>query len=787
MTIRIPELCVFALICLSSYAVDSFADTRDPVTDRYSQARLLLPANASTLVKNTSVKPHWLSNDDSFWYQRQTEKGHQFVWVNSRTGKKKPAFNHKELAQLITMKTGNTASPDKLPINLIDIDTKNSHLDFSYLEQRYRFNTESEILTTLPIPPGNADHLMSPDKQWRVFREQHNIWLQNQKSGKKSPLTKDGSIDYAYAKLADVFAVKTRIKGRDPIVALWSPDSSKLFTYRLDERTVREQFLIQSLVDSEGDTNSRKNLFPYRYARAGDKAIGKAELRVFDIPSGEHLAADYPPLSDPSFILLQHAWWSDDSRYVYFVNTAIRQQQVTLCELDTTTGHVREIIREGNDTFIDLNVTYNAKPNVRTLTNSREVIWFSERDGWGHLYLYDLDSGRLKNKITRGEWVVRDILYVHEAKRTITFSANGREAGEDPYLRHIYRINMDGTGLRLLTPEPADHEVVLSNASVNLRDVLSGSAPSLASGFSPSGDYFVDTYARIGQPPVTVLRNSQGDIIAPLEKADIGQLEAQGFSWPEPFKVKDRNGEYDIYGNIYYPPNREPGKKYPVIDAIYPGPQSIRSHKTLLTGYLDDALALSHLGFIVVTVDGLGTPYRSKAFHDNAFANLQDAGLPDHIAAIQQLAQDRQEMDLDRVGIYGISAGGYAAVRAMLTFPDFYKVGVGLQPYDPSVYRRLWTERYQGPDKTTYALTSNVPLAKNLNGKLLLSYADLDNRVHPSSVLSLIDALIKANKKVDVVVSPNDFHGHPNTRAYVTERVWDFFTRHLPATQEPDS
>ncbi|HEX9901841.1 MAG TPA: prolyl oligopeptidase family serine peptidase, partial [Acidobacteriota bacterium] len=409
------------------------------------------------------------------------------------------------------------------------------------------------------------------------------------------------------------------------------------------------------------------------------------------------------------------------------------------------------------------------QPNWRFLPASKEVIWFSERDDWGQLYLYDLQAGRLKNQITTGPGNVTRLLGVDEKNRSLTFLAVGREKNRDPYFRHLYRIGFDGKNLRLLTPEDADHEVALS----------------------PSGRFFVDSYSKPDVPPITKLRDAQGKLLLTLEKSDISPLLATGWKPPLPFTVKARDGVTDLYGLMFRPTNFDPAKKYPIINNIYPGPQSGSIAGRSFLPARGDTQSLAELGFIVVQLDGMGTPGRSKKFHEAYYGDMGDNTLPDQVAGMKQLAQRFPWIDIERAGIYGHSGGGYAACDAMFRYPDFFKVGVSQAGnHDNRVYEDDWGEKWQGllvagPDGTTnYDSQANQNLAKNLKGKLLLAHGTLDNNVPPTNTLLVVNELVKANKDFDLILLPNRAHGF-GSEPYMVRRRWDYFVRHLLGIEPP--
>jgi dipeptidyl-peptidase-4 len=448
-----------------------------------------------------------------------------------------------------------------------------------------------------------------------------------------------------------------------------------------------------------------------------------------------------------------------------------------LLAADAATGRSTPIVGDTSRTYAEMNLNSGGPPNWAVINKGAEIIWFSERDGWGHLYLYGGD-GRLKNQVTSGPWSVGTLLHVDPVGRWAYFTARGREPGRNPYHAHFYRIHLDGTGMELLTPENADHSISVA----------------------PSGKYFFDIYSFVDAPPITVLRSMDGKLVQSLEKADIGKLMATGWRHPEPFIVKARDGVTDLYGVMYKPSNFDSTRKYPVIDQIYPGPQTTSvpqffvptTHPGTNQATFGQVQALAELGFIVVQVDHFGGNLRSKAFHDLWYANMGDNGIPDHVAAIKQLGALHRYVDLDRVGIYGHSGGGFASTDAILSYPDFYKVAVSLSGnHDNRSYQAAWGEKYQGllvrdtlRKTDNYENQVNYLKAKNLKGKLVLMHGDLDDNVHPANTIQVVNALIAANKSFDLLVLPDRAHGI-HQEPYVIRRTWDFFVRHLLGVEPP--
>jgi dipeptidyl aminopeptidase/acylaminoacyl peptidase len=511
----------------------------------------------------------------------------------------------------------------------------------------------------------------------------------------------------------------------------------------------------------------------------GDEDVPLAEIWILDIGKGTGAKADIDPVQmlyygstlNPNFV-----WWTNDGSTVFLLIRDRGYLSYRLVEIDTASGASRDVIVETSERGIDPYL-YWAAVNVRVLSDGSRAIWFSQRDGWAQLYLYDVNSGELISQLTDGPGNVTEVLIVDEERRTLFYSAVGKEAGRDPYYGHLFRVSLEGGEPQLLTPEDAEHSVV----------------------FSPSGRFFVDTYSRLDQPPVSKLRSSTGEEIAELECANVDTLLASGWHFPERFSAKARDGVTDIYGVIFRPTRFDSDRKYPVIDNIYGGPQVNQApvsfadskpfggaHRAGRGRGFWHAQALAELGFIVVMVDGLGMPGRSKAYHDVSYRNLGDGGIEDHIAAIRQLGDRYPSFDVGRVGIYGHSAGGYASVHAILSYPDFYKVCVSSAGnHDHRLDKATWVERYMGlPVEDHYQQQANQSLAAGLKGKLLLIHGEMDENVHPSSTMVLVDALIKENKDFELLIMPNFPHfcdGDP----YFVRRRWDYFVRHLMGADPP--
>jgi len=754
------------------------AQERALTSEDYARAEQLLSWNAKKLVRNLDVEPHWIAKSERFWFSNETADGKEFLVIDAEKGTSEPAFDHARLALALSTAAGvaGTATAyneKKLPFESFAFTRGGTTIEFNVEKDNWTCDLPTYTCAKSKPEAASGAEVVSPDKKWAIFVRDHNLFLRAMGTKQEFRLTADGKQYDEYAVLPDsnTSAVSSRILlGKDkPIAAVWSPDSKKVITYKLDQTKVREAYLLQSVAPGEIGA-PRPVLHTYRYPFPGDKNVALLKYVIFDVASKTKTAVNAPAQEINGFTAFdfQWVWWSKDGKSVYFLAKDRANRTLKLNVADATAGAVRTMVQEHGATQIEPTPEFGSAPMVNVLDGSG-VVWFSERDGWGHLYLYDGKTGKLKNQITKGDWLVRGIERVDEPNGWIYFSAAGREHGEDPYLRHLYRVRLDGSGLELLTKESADHRVT----------------------FSASGKYFFDAYSKADAPPVFVVRAADGHVVREVAKADVGDLLAKGFTMPVPFEAKAADGVTDVYGLIYKPANFEATKKYPVLDSIYPGPQHGRVPKTFEEACVDvygQAPALAQLGFVVITVDGRGTPLRSKAFHDYSYGKLGDAGgLEDHVTAIKSL-EELGYLDLTRVGMYGHSGGGYATVRAMLTYPDFYKVGVSSSgEHDMRGYLAEWGEKYEGPPgDENYVEASNPALAlkARLKGKLLIAWGDMDDNVPPALELQLVHSLIKTNQDFDTLVLPNRNHSLYHD-PYFMRRLWDYLVRNLLGAEPP--
>lgn len=757
-------------------------------SQHYKQAVNLLPQNTERHVLNGLVKPNWFKSSDKFWYTQDIKngdkRGKQFIVVNPVENTCKPAFDHVQFANALSMETGVLFESENLPFDQFEYWDDTNSITFHYEGNDWKYDLSEKCCERLGERKKTpVDELFSPNGQWSVFTKNHNLYVRSSVTSEVKQLTYDGQPYYDYGahpecRLTAVYETVNDIKSKPAVI--WSPDSKKLLTYRLDQRLVRELHLIQS---APGDEISPK-LHSYRYPLPGDEHLPLVELVICDIESGDMVPLDTVPLTIHNVSLFalvsRSADWSKESDKVYFIRLDVDQKVAQFTIAEAKTGKCRVVFEERTDTFFhfdnhnvgDLSPGQNyIKPNIYFMNDGKSFIWHSENDGWSHLYLYDSETGQLINRITSGSWVVRRLLEVDERNGWVYFTAGGREEGRDPYFQHLYRARLDGRDLTLLTPEDAEHIVH----------------------FSPNLTYFVDTYSRVDLPPVSVLRSVDGTLIRELERSDIDSLIAQGYQLPLRFTVKARDGITDLYGVMILPDDFNDADKYPIINHVYGGPQRINTPKSFVWKVIEGgrdplggAQSLAQLGFVTIIMDGLGTPYREKSFHDVSYGHLEDAGIQDHVIGIQQLAENYPFLDLTRVGVWGLSAGGHASTRALLTYPDFYKVAVSASGnHDNQMYNSLWSKRYQGPYNAALLRSqANATLVDNLKGHLLLVHGDIDDNVHPAQTIRLVDALIKANKDFDLLILPNRHH-QISLDSYFIRKKWDYFVKHLLGVEPP--
>lgn len=718
----------------------------------YERARTLREKYESQAL-NVPDRAVWVGKTSRFWYRKTVRGGHEFVLVDAEKQFKSPAFDHERLAEALNKQTGEKFTARTLPFRSINFVEDGKFLEFEFSDSVWRCELSNyELKKTGPARSRQRDGWQdvggpaprafstenkdSPNKKWQAFIKNYNVWLRSVESKDEFPLSLDGNEGnyYTYESIQ------------------WSPDSRKILAVRLRPGLHRR---IQYVESSPSDQLQPK-YFSLGYTKPGDP-LDIPQPVLFLVEGRKKIEIDNSLFPNP-YDLSGFAWRKDSRSFTFEYNQ--RGHQVyRVIEVDAQTGVARAIIDEESPTFF----CYSSKKFRYDLDDGREIIWMSERDGWNHLYLYDGVTGQVKNRITRGEWVVRSVERVDEEKRQVWFLGSGMYPGQDPYFLYLYRINLDGSGLECLTEVEANHTVTIS----------------------PDLNYYVDLYSRVNMPPVMQLRRSSDKkVIMELEKADISGLLKAGWLAPEPFVAKGRDGKTDIWGIIIRPSNFNPKRKYPVIEYIYAGPHSSFVPKSFFAW--NQMMSLAELGFIVVQIDGMGTSNRSKAFHDFCWKNLKDAGFPDRILWHKAVAAMYPYYDISRVGIYGTSAGGQNALAGLLFHPEFYKVGFAAAGcHDNRMDKIWWNEQWMGwPIGPEYEASSNTVNANRLKGKLMLLVPELDTNVDPATTYQVVNALIKAGKDFELVVIPGANHGSGGS--FGERKRNDFFVRHLLGVNPPD-
>jgi len=704
-------------------------------------------AKYSAMLKNSPNTFQPIDSTHFFWYSVNTARGREFKLVDAAQRVQREAFDHTRLANALGAKLNNTYTPWQLPFQTIRFARDMKSFTFTVEGVEYSCSIDNYAITerVRPNQPqgptrywGTVFHedsktpVKSPDDKKEAYIVEGNLWVKELASGTARQLTFDGSpFEYYSSNI------------------IWSPDSRKIVSCKYRPAGVRQLTIIAS--------SPRDQLQPkietVDYLKPGD-ALPVRRPALFDVETGRQFNIALP--NPEKAYALNNIRWNKESTHFTFHFNERGHQNYYIYRVDANNGNLSTIIHETSPTFIHYGALYNY-----TLENG-EMLWISERDGWRHLYLFDSRTGQMKRQLTRGEWIVKSVVHVNESNRTVLFRGCGRDPGEDPYFEKYYILNIDKGTITALTPENAHHQVA----------------------FSYDYQFIFDRYSRVDMPPVTVLRSgTNGNVLMELEKADISEMLAAGWRMPEVFTAKGRDGKTDIWGIIIRPDNFDPSKKYPVVEYIYAGP-----HDSFVPKQFSPALrtaGFSQIGFITVMIDGMGTTNRSKAFHDVAWKNLKDAGFPDRIAWMRTAAQRYPEMDLDRVGIYGSSAGGQSSMGAVLFHPEFYKVAVSsCGCHDNRMDKIWWNEQWMGyPIGPHYAESSNVVNAHLLEGHLMLILGELDNNVDPSSTLQVVNALIDADKEFEFVMLPNV--GHSLGGAYGERKRRDFFVRHLLGMETP--
>ncbi|MGA7106301.1 MAG: DPP IV N-terminal domain-containing protein [Terracidiphilus sp.] len=765
-----------AAVALAAICVAAQTQQRQYTDADYAAAEKFMSYNVNPLAFKGQVNAQWM-DDGRFWYRAVDESGITYMVVDPAKGTRAPAFDQAKVAALLKTASSGAVGMDAQHLALSEISLADGDhtLSFTARGVSYRCNLGSssdacKAIGTIGGGRGGPEHkggppiAVSPNKKLGAFIRDWNLWVRDLETGAETQLTTDGVKDYGYA------TDNAGWRNSDAAVLLWSPDSTKIATFQQDQRKTGEMYLVSV-------TNRHPELKAWKYPLVGDVHVTMIERVILDVNARKVIRLKMPPdqhrstICDDVVCNGETNWsdveWSEDGSHLAFVSTARDHRQEWVRIADAATGDVREVMTETAPKFYE---SGNDKVNWHSLPESNEILWFSERDNWGNLYLYDLTTGKLKNQITHGPGNVTQVLHVDEKARVIYFVGVGKEEGRDPYFEHFYSVHFDGSGLRLLTPEDADHQIKMS----------------------PDGRFFVDTYSTPTTPQVTVVRDHEGKTVMDVAHQDITKLLAAGWVPPLPIKVKGRDGTTDLYGFLFKPSHFDAAQKYPIVNYVYPGPQTGSCGGRSFRASHYDMQALAELGFVVVCIDGMGTPWRSKAFHEAYYGNLGDNTIPDQIAGMKDLAQQYPFIDLERVGMYGHSGGGNATAAALFHYPDFFKVGIAESGnHDQRDYEDDWAEKWAGLEvknadgTSNYDSQANQNFAKNLKGHLLLAHGTMDTNVPPDNTLLVADALIKANKDFDLLMIPNANHGYAEASQYMTRRRWDYFVRYLAGGTPP--
>lgn len=736
---------LIAVFCL--VALNNVIFSQGNIND-YKRAYSVKVDFSSKNVLYNNVVPNWIKDTHFFWYIRNTEKGNEYVKVDASTGTKSALFNQDNLAVLLSEKTGKRVNKFYLPLNKMGVNMSIDEISFEAYGERWKFSITENKLTCLGgVRPTverphwmvvdeekSASPIKSPDGRWLAYIKNDNVYVRNLTSGEEKQLSNDGTLGNYYSSYFQ-----------------WSPDSRYVMSCKI--RPAEKRYVYY--VESSPKDQLQPKLHKQEYAKPGDELRFKKPC-VFDVEKNKAIIPDTKLFNHQ--YNLSYFKWNNDSKGVTFEYNERGHKIYRVLELSVIDGKVHTLIEEKEEKYVNYPRIYR-----NYLSDGKRIVWSSERDNYNHLYMYDRGSGKVINQITKGKWYVREVQKVDEENEVIYFSASGMNKKEDPYLIHYYKINFDGSGLISLTPEEGMHKCW----------------------YSSDYKYMVDVYSKVDTEPVAVLRDaSNGKIRMQLEKADISRLVANGWKAPEVFKAKGRDGKTDIWGIIYRPTNFDPNKKYPIVEYIYSGPGNQYVPKTF-SSYNWNMTSLAELGFIVVQVDGMTTSFRTKEFEEVCYKNLKDAGLPDHIAWIKAAAKKYPYMDIDRVGIFGCSAGGQESTGAVLFHPEFYKAAYSACGcHDNRMDKIWWNELWMGyPVDESYSECSNVDNAHLLTRPLMLVVGEMDDNVDPASTMQVVNALIKAGKDFELVVIPGA--RHTMGESFGEHKRFDFFVKNLMGVNPP--
>ncbi len=797
------------LFLLIALAVCSLAYAQQtPVTKaNYDLAERFSAKKVGQMVFSTDVRPNWFKNSDKFWYSYKTTNGTEYYIVDPVAGTKRKAWDMGKLAAQISSITKDPFDAQHLPIEKLELTDNDKAFEFEIRTSimvpkkekpgekkpakgakekkvfRFKYDIASGKLTDITEQEKEKDYPrwanISPDGKYAVYGKNYNLWYMDMENLKKAmenekdstivefQLTKDGTKEFPYAGRGMYGGNHEEDTTKRTGASLaWSPDSKHFAITRSDMRKVKELWVIDVLA------NPRPKLEGYKYQMPGEPGP-KVHMYLFDFAAKTSKTINIDAFKDQSVGILREpvtitertymdwvpAKWLGDNSKFYFERQSRDQKRVDICTVDVATGECKVVLHEELNTYVETR-------DPKFFNNGSEFVFWSERDGWAHLYLYGAD-GTLKNQITSGEFHVDQILGVDAAKRVVYFTACGKEKGINPYYMYAYSANLDGSNVKLLNKGDFDNKVNMSD----------------------NNKYFVNNYSRVDCTPKTALYDNTGRKVMDLEEADLSQLFARGYKFPEIFTVKAGDGITDLYGVMYKPFDFDSTKLYPIIEYVYPGPQT-EANNSSWTKSMDRVDRLAQLGFIVVTVGNRGGhPNRSKWYHNFGYGNLRDYGLEDKKVTVQQLAARHPFINGNKVGIHGHSGGGFMSTAAILKYPDFFSAAVSCAGnHDNNIYNRWWSEQHHGvleeiseKGDTTfkYSINTNQQLAKNLKGNLLLVHGDIDNNVHPGNTIRVVDALIRANKRFQMLILPGQRHAFGDMTEYFFWRMADHFCEYL--------
>ena len=760
--------------------------------DRYKRARKLYKASigGEPVVLNANVLPVWISDTNQFWYQRQTREGWEFRRVDAERFENRPAFCHSTVAHALEKASGEATDAAKLPISEVEMFYSPGVVEFNAFEKRWRFEG-ADCHKLQPL----KKELLAPGGRQALFVKNHDLWVRDVNSMQERPLTNDGEERYAYGALCTGWGHANGPAELHGVQARWSRDASKVLTIQRDTRAVKDLPVLH-YVPSANDP--RPQVEHVSVAYPGDEGLETSHVLCINAKTGAIQRAAYPPLpatrNGYGFFASSLGWWGSGARFAYFVDVDKNYKYVRIVEFDTDTGECRVVFEETSATHINLMLNQDDLPDFLPLPETDELIWFSERTGYGHFYLYDLKSGGLVRELTSGNWIARKIIRYIPSRREIFVQTAGRGDDVDPYYRDLVRVHLDTGELTEVITGDADHFTSpLSNDSNAmtagiLRGISSGPGAPFC-GVSATGEFAVTTRSRIDTTPETLLLNRDGRIIACLEKADISNL-PDGWSWPEAVKGMAADRQTPVYGAIFRPSYFDPDKMYPVISHGFNQPEIAIVPKGAFNNENSGGFAffsaatLAELGFIVVMVDGRGSPMREKAFYDHSYGRCERASdIDDHVAVIQQLAKRYKAFDLERIGVSSAFSGGSGAVQGLLKHPDFFKAGVATALHDRRFMpAQMQANKFEGVDGPADGYRDVEEYADQLKGKLLLMTGLLDSSTAPAAALRLVDAFQRANKNFDMIALPKLGHG---VSPYFARRSWDYLVEHLAGETPP--